>query len=75
MAGTDDRNPGSMIQLILSWGISSEQARRIEKIATSLASDVGPLSSSISSQVTGAVDILGQRDCLVPRPRCPGTSC
>jgi hypothetical protein len=25
--------------------------------------------------VTGAVDILGQRDCLVPRPRCPGTSC
>jgi hypothetical protein len=39
MTGTDDRSPGSIMDLALSWGMSPENARRIEATAAALLVD------------------------------------
>jgi hypothetical protein len=39
MSGTDDRSPGSIGELALSWGMSPEDARRIEAVAAAIVVD------------------------------------
>jgi hypothetical protein len=39
MTGTDDRSPGSIGDMALSWGIRPEDARRIEEIAAAILVD------------------------------------
>lgn len=43
MSGTDDRSPGSIEDLALSWGLTPEQARKVASTATALAAGTYPL--------------------------------
>lgn len=36
MTGTDDRSSSSIGQLFLAWGMSPEEARRVEAVASAL---------------------------------------
>lgn len=42
MSGTDDRSPGSIEDLALSWGLSPEQARKVAATAVALAAGSYP---------------------------------
>jgi hypothetical protein len=53
MTGTDDRSPGSIGQLALSWGMSPEEARRIEAVAAAILVDA---------------DVTDQRSSWLPEP-------
>lgn len=43
MSGTDDRSPGSIEDLALSWGLSPERARKVAAIAAALAAGTYPV--------------------------------
>ncbi len=43
MSGTDDRSPGSIEDLALSWGLSPEQARKVAATAAALAAGAYPV--------------------------------
>jgi hypothetical protein len=43
MSGTDDRSPGSIEDLALSWGLTPEQARKVADIAVALAAGTYPV--------------------------------
>jgi hypothetical protein len=42
MSGTDDRSPGSIEDLALSWGLSPERARKVAATAVALAASSYP---------------------------------
>jgi hypothetical protein len=42
MSGTDDRSPGSIEDLALSWGLSPERARKVAATAVALAAGSYP---------------------------------
>jgi hypothetical protein len=42
MPGTDDRSPGSIEDLALSWGLSPERAREVAATAAALAAGAYP---------------------------------
>jgi hypothetical protein len=60
MSGTDDRSPGSIGELALSWGMSPEDARRIEAVAAAIVVDA---------------DVTDQRSSWLPEPFEQRTSC
>ncbi|MHA6631421.1 hypothetical protein ACU61A_38805 [Pseudonocardia sichuanensis] len=61
MSGTDDRSPGSIEQLALSWGLNPEQARKVAATAAALAAGALPLDEPLPRQRGTAVRIPVQR--------------
>ncbi|WP_170231552.1 hypothetical protein [Pseudonocardia kunmingensis] len=61
MSGTDDRSPGSIEQLALSWGLSPEQARKVAATAAALAAGALPLDEHLPRQRGTAARIPVQR--------------
>jgi hypothetical protein len=50
MSGTDDRSPGSIEDLALSWGLTPEQARKVADIAVALAAGTYPVDEYVPRQ-------------------------
>lgn len=61
MSGTDDRSPGSIEQLALSWGLSPEQARKVAATAVSLAAGTYPVDEYLPLQRGAAPRLPVQR--------------
>lgn len=61
MSGTDDRSPGSIEQLALSWGLSPERARKVAATAAALAADAHPLDGVLPAQRTTGPRLPVQR--------------
>jgi hypothetical protein len=50
MSGTDDRSPGSIEDLALSWGLTPEQARKVAATAVALAREAYPMDEYVPQQ-------------------------
>jgi hypothetical protein len=61
MSGTDDRSPGSIEELALSWGLSPEQARKVAETAVALAAGAYPLDEYLPVQRGTAPRLPAQR--------------
>jgi hypothetical protein len=61
MSGTDDRSPGSIEDLALSWGLSPERAREVAATAVALAAGTYPVDEYLPLQRGTAPRIPAQR--------------
>jgi hypothetical protein len=61
MSGTDDRSPGSIEDLALSWGLSPEQAHKVAATAAALAAGTYPVDEYLPPQRATAPQIPAQR--------------
>lgn len=50
MSGTDDRSPGSIEDLALSWGLTPGQARKVASMAAALAAGSYPMDEYVPPQ-------------------------